>query len=524
MKWWQNAAVYQVYPRSFNDSNLDGIGDLPGVNQKLDYLADLGIDAIWISPFYPSPLIDGGYDISDPRDVASDLGGLKAIDELIASAKSKGIKVIIDLVPNHVSSKHEWFIEAIESSPGSAARKRFHFQDGKGENGELPPNNWISLFGGPAWTQVVDANGNPGQWYLHLFDKSQPDLNWTNQEVIFDFDQTLRFWLDRGVAGFRVDVALGLCKDMNYPDDHEPQKRVDAIRLDLYDPLNQEASEAIRNYLINSPIFDRDEVHEIYRRWQRIFAEYDRDVLGVAEAWAYPTNRAMEYAKSLGQVFNFDFMVTPFDSEVLAKTIAQIVETSIQYSSTPTWVLSNHDASRVVSRFGGGADGLAKARSMAMLAHFLPGSIYVYQGEELGLEDVQIPPQDRKDPIWINSGNTQTGREGARAPITWSLAADQEGEPLSTLNLYQRLLDLRRTHPAWKTGLGQTMCRAENALLDVSRGQSTRCIVNTTDRPIDVPVRPAETVLAHSSILSDPEPANAMMKLPKFTAVILDKR
>ncbi|MEN9742127.1 MAG: hypothetical protein RIR66_1083, partial [Actinomycetota bacterium] len=253
MKWWQCAAVYQVYPRSFNDSNHDGIGDLAGIEQKLDYLSDLGIDAIWISPFYPSPLIDGGYDISDPRNVADDLGGLQAIDELIASAKAKNIKIIIDLVPNHFSSSHRWFIEAVESKPDSAARKRFHFQNGRGDNGELPPNNWISLFGGPAWTQIESSNQKPGQWYLHLFDKSQPDLNWTNKEVISDFDQTLRFWLDRGVSGFRVDVALGLSKDMSYPDDLDPQKRVDAIRLDLYDPTDQEASEAIRKYLIDSP-------------------------------------------------------------------------------------------------------------------------------------------------------------------------------------------------------------------------------------------------------------------------------
>lgn len=522
MKWWQNAAVYQVYPRSFNDSNNDGIGDLPGVNQKLDYLCDLGIDAIWISPFYPSPLIDGGYDIADPRDVATDLGGLEAIDHLIKNAKAKNIKVIIDLVPNHVSSSHRWFIESVQSAPGSDARKRFHFQDGKGENGELPPNNWISLFGGSAWTQIESSDQTPGQWYLHLFDKSQPDLNWTNKEVITDFDQTLRFWLDRGVAGFRVDVALGLCKDMNYPDDLNPQKRVDAIRLDLYDPVNQDSSEELRKFLIDSPIFDRDEVHTIYQHWQEIFTEYDRDVLGVAEAWAYPTARAMEYAKSLGQVFNFDFMVMPFDAAILAGTINQILETSIEYNSDPTWVLSNHDASRVVSRFGGGLDGLQKARSMAMLAHFLPGSIYVYQGEELGLEDVLIPAEERKDPIWINSGNTQTGREGARAPIPWEIANSQSSEPHSTLNLYRWLLQLRKDHPAWQVDPSQTTHRVDGARLEVARGASVRCIVNTSDKPIDVPTTVGEVVLAHSSSLNEVKQVAGRINLPKFTAVIVE--
>ena len=524
MKWWQNAAVYQVYPRSFNDSNIDGIGDLAGISQKLDYLAELGIDAIWISPFYPSPLIDGGYDIADPRDVATDLGGLKAFDELIASAKSKNLEVIIDLVPNHVSSSHHWFIEAIKSAPGSDARKRFHFQDGKGENGELPPNNWVSLFGGPAWTQIESSNEKPGQWYLHLFDKSQPDLNWTNNEIISDFDRTIRFWLDRGVAGFRVDVALGLCKDMTYPDDIDPQKRVDAIRLDLYDPLDLAASENIRKYLIDSPIFDRDEVHTIYRRWQEIFSEYDRDVLAVAEAWAYPTDRAMKYAKSLGQVFNFDFMVMPLDAEILAKTITQILETAKNYGSFPTWVLSNHDASRVVSRFGGGLDGSAKARSMAMLAHFLPGSIYVYQGEELGLEDVQIPPEERKDPIWINSGNTQTGREGARAPIPWQEVEVQAVSQQSTFNLYRKLLQLRKVHPAWQIESSQTTCKIEGLMLEVARGTTARCIVNTSDEPIEVPAIAGETVLAHSSSENEVNLIGGLIKLPKLTAVILENK
>ncbi|MEN9741871.1 MAG: hypothetical protein RIR66_827, partial [Actinomycetota bacterium] len=307
-----------------------------------------------------------------------------------------------------------------------------------------------------------------------------------------------------------------------YPDDLDPQKRVDAIRLDLYDPTDQEASEAIRKYLIDSPFFDRDEVHEIYRHWQKIFSEYDREVLAVAEAWAYPTDRAMKYAKSLGQVFNFDFMVMPFDAVVLARTIEQILDSAIQYNSTPTWVLSNHDASRVVSRFGGGPDGLAKARSMAMLAHFLPGSIYVYQGEELGLEDVQIPPEDRKDPIWINSGNTQAGREGARAPIPWQEVDVQTGDQLSTLSLYRRLLELRRAHLAWQVDLSQTTSKVDQGILEVTRGLRTRCIINTTSESIEVPIAPGETVLAHSSSFNDLVVSGRAIKLPKFTSAILE--
>lgn len=521
MTWWQNAAVYQIYPRSFNDSNGDLIGDLPGIESKLEYLAQLGIDAIWISPFYPSPLIDGGYDISDPRDAAVQLGGLSAFDQLVESASIQGIKIIIDLVPNHFSSQHKWFVEALNSKPGSDARSRFHFQNGKGEHGELAPNNWISLFGGPAWTQVIEADGKPGQWYLHIFDKSQPDLNWTNPDVISDFDQTIRFWLDRGVAGFRVDVALGLFKDMTYATDPNPQGRVNAIRLDLYDPNNQTASDEVRRLLIDSPIFDRDEVHSVYRHWQEIFKEYDREILGVAEAWAYPTSRAMAYAKSLGQVFNFDFMVMPFNDAVLRESIEQILSNSISYETSPTWVLSNHDASRVVSRFGGGKVGLAKARSMATLAHFLPGSIYVYQGEELGLEDVDVDPEDRTDPIWINSLNTQVGREGARSPIPWHLVSGQQAKPLSTLNMYQKLLHLRKTKRDWQLDLKQTEVQSHKGLLTVTRG-SLRCLVNTSASEMSIPVTDAKHVLIHSSQTSDVHISKDFLSLPANTAVIIE--
>ena len=521
MTWWQNAAVYQIYPRSFCDSNGDLIGDLPGIQSKIEYLTELGIDAIWISPFYPSPLIDGGYDISDPRNVAEQLGGLAAFDELVQTADSQGIKVIIDLVPNHFSSQHKWFLEALNCPPGGNARSRFHFQNGKGEHGELPPNNWISLFGGPAWTQTNEVDGKPGQWYLHLFDKSQPDLNWTNPEVSSDFEQTIRFWLDRGVSGFRVDVALGLFKDMSYADDPNPQGRVDAIRLDLYDPSDRQTSEQTRRHLIESPIFDRDEVHDVYQNWQKIFQEYSQEILGVAEAWAYPTSRAMRYAKSLGQVFNFDFMVMPFNDQVLCDSIKQILKDSLSYETSPTWVLSNHDASRVVSRYGGGEVGLTKARSMALLAHFLPGSIYVYQGEELGLEDVHIAPEQRKDPIWINSDRTQIGREGARAPIPWQLVESQKAEPLSTLKMYQSLLHLRKTRAEWLGGIEATDVKSNAGLLTVTR-DLLKCLVNLTNSQMSIPVSDRTQVLIHSSQRSDVSISSEQLNLPANTAAILE--
>lgn len=498
MAWWHNAAVYQVYPHSFNASNNDRDFDLKGVTLKLDYLAELGINAIWLSPFYPSPRHDGGYDISDPRDVAAELGGLSAFDDLLEQATLRGIKIIVDLVPNHFSIEHPWFQEAIASGPNSKERKRFHFLSGKGLNGELPPNNWISVFGGSAWSRIVEPNGTSGQWYLHLFDKSQPDLNWTNREISADFEKTLRFWLDRGVSGFRVDVALGLFKDMSYADDPNPQARVDAIRLDLFDPTDLAKSEEIRSWLKDSPIFDRSEVHQVYQNWRKIFAEYDRQILGVAEAWAYPASRAMAYANSLGSVFNFDFMVVDFDSTHVANTIHLILDSAIKYQANPTWVLSNHDASRVVSRMGGGQTGLNRARALAMLAHFLPGSVYIYQGEELGIEDATVAEQDRKDPIWESSGKTQIGRDGARAPIPWDVVPDQMSDPSSTLGMYQELLKLRATHSAWQEPIQETTWQLDGDLLTVSRGNLVSCYVNFGSSPFELNISELERVLVSS--------------------------
>lgn len=548
-KWWHNGAIYQVYPRTFFDSNNDGMGDLTGVAQKIDYLKDLGIDAIWLSPFYPSPLHDGGYDVANPRDVAVELGGLSAFAQLIDSARAANIKVLIDLVPNHFSIDHAWFKAALQAKPGSPERARFHFRDGRGDSGELPPNNWISLFGGPAWTRITNPDGTPGQWYLHIFDSSQPDLNWTNPEVAQDFLATIDFWLQKGVSGFRVDVAVGLAKDMSYQDDIEPQLRVDAMRLDLYDPENPDASEDIRKWAQDSPLFDRDEVHQIYTKWQEVFAQASTDVFAVAEAWAYPTHRAMAYAKSLGQVFNFDFMIVPFKAKVLAQTIDEIVKTASQYQTFPTWVLSNHDVSRVVSRLGGADKGLSRARAMATLAHFLPGSVYVYQGEELGLQDANIAPEFRLDPIWEKSGHTQIGRDGARAPIPWDNALPNRGfstatktwlpspkdwevtdvrtsllDKTSTYWLYRDLLALRRSNSIWRKPVQETTTELIGDLLIVHRGQAGICLVNPSDR-----TRFFEWAAGSSyKLLIDSSRGNAQLgprsiEIPANSAVILEK-
>lgn len=549
MSWWHNGVIYQVYPRTFFDSNNDGMGDLFGVAQKIDYLAELGIDAIWLSPFYPSPLHDGGYDVANPREVAAELGGLAAFDELINVAKNRGIKVIVDLVPNHFSIEHKWFKEALVSPKGSAARNRFHFADGKAD-GELPPNNWKSLFGGPAWTRIIEPDGTAGQWYLHIFDSSQPDLNWTNSEVRQDFIETLNFWLDRGVSGFRVDVAVGLIKDMTYADDPQPQLRVDAMRLDLYDPENPIASNEIRKWAADSPLFDRDEVHQIYLEWKNLFSKYSSDVFAVAEAWAYPVERATAYARSLGQVFNFDFMIVPFKANVLARTISDLIKNAVTSETFPTWVLSNHDVSRVVTRLGGGIEGQTKARAMATLAHFLPGSVYVYQGEELGLVDANIAPELRLDPIWEKSGHTQVGRDGARAPIPWDSTLPNRGfssadktwlpspadwsvidvqfqikDPQSTYWLYRKLISLRKTHILWSKPLAETSVLVDDNLLIVRRSDQGICLLNTGEKTVkfelDESLAGFEVLI--SSDLSTRAALNGQIEVPAWTAIILNK-
>lgn len=463
--WWRQASFYQIYPRSFMDSNADGEGDLQGVLSKVEYLASLGIEAVWLSPFYPSPLADGGYDVANPRNVDPRFGTLEDFDSLISALHERGIRCIVDVVPNHVSVEHEWFKLARISEQGSAARARFHIRDGKGVSGELPPNNWISVFGGSAWSRLED-----GQWYLHLFDSSQPDLNWSNPEVVEDGLATLQFWLDRGVDGFRVDVAFGLMKDMTYADHRNPQGLIDAMRLDLFDPDRDPALPNPREVLLGGPFFDRDEVHEIYRGWRKLLNQYSPTRMTVAEAWAYPASRAMDYARSdeLHQVFNFDFMVTPYRADAIRKNAQEVLDTVALVKAPATWVLSNHDSARVATRLGGAEAGRRRAAVMAMLAHAMPGGVYVYQGEELGLLDADIPDDARQDPIWFRTNGADPGRDGGRVPLPWqahaknygfsdavslwlpqpagweSVAADaQDGDADSHLNLYRALLKHR---------------------------------------------------------------------------------
>lgn len=470
--WWRNAAIYQVYPRSFQDSNDDGEGDLQGVISRLDYLKGLGVDAIWLSPFYTSPNNDGGYDVANPREVDPRFGTMQDAEELISSAHNHGLKIIVDIVPNHFSTEHEWFKEALKSTPGSPSRARFHFYDGRGKHGELPPNNWCSIFGGPAWSRITECDGNPGQWYLHLFDSTQADLNWDNLEVHADFEKTLRFWLEKGVDGFRIDVAHGLAKDEILKDHRDPEGLTRALRLDVSDmPRNERES-----LLADVPFFDREKVHDIYRKWRKLFDSYQGERMSVAEAWVHPSSRAIRYVRSdeLHQIFNFDFLIAEWDAKFLRAAIDKTLSEVAAVQAPPTWVLCNHDSPRLVSRLGGGKIGATKARAMALLTHALPGGIYIFQGEELGLEDAPLPDEARQDPVFFRTQGADKGRDGARVPIPWSMNAknfgfttgkpwlpmppewseksveSQSSKSDSFLDLYSRGLSIRSHHAALK--------------------------------------------------------------------------
>lgn len=456
--WWRSSVIYQVYPRSFRDLNGDGQGDLAGIAAELHQLADLSIDAIWMSPFYTSPQRDGGYDVADYCDVDPMFGTLDDFDKLTARASELGVKVIVDLVPNHCSSEHPLFKAALAAGPGSDERAMFIFRDGTGPDGSNPPNNWQSHFGGSAWTRTLNDDGTPGQWYLHLFDSSQPDFNWDNPAVHAEFERILRFWLDRNVTGFRVDVAHALVKAEGLPDWHG---RPDGCSSDGY-PGHA------------APMFGQKEIHDIYRRWRSVLAEYDGDRILCAEASIDPLSRLVNWVRhdQMHQAFNFAYLNHPWNAAELRRIITDSLQAFDSVDAPTTWVLSNHDVARHATRLGEnnpevGLD-RARAASLAMLA--LPGGVYLYQGEELGLPDhLEIPDEQRQDPTFIRTGGERVGRDGCRVPLPWradephygfgstsggwlpqpedwyTLARDvQQSDPDSTLNLYRSALALRK--------------------------------------------------------------------------------
>ncbi|MBG6083931.1 glycoside hydrolase family 13 protein [Zhihengliuella flava] len=550
--WWRQAAVYQIYPRSFADANGDGIGDLAGIISRVPYLATLGIDAVWLSPFYPSELADGGYDVADYRDVDPRIGTLAEFDEMVTALHAEGIKVVIDVVPNHSSDQHAWFQAALAAGRGSAERERYIFREGTGPDGSEPPTDWQSIFGGPAWTQVED-----GQWYLHLFASEQPDFNWSNPEVRADFLHTLRFWSDRGVDGFRIDVAHALTKD-------------------LTDPLPSRAElDAIPRGDGQHPIWDRDEVHEIYAEWRQVFDAYDPPRTAVAEAWV-ERHRRPRYASAdgLGQAFEFDLLTQEFDAAAFREVVTDSLALAAESGSSSTWVLSNHDVVRHATRYGlpplsatagsteqdrkQGADwllagapeaeldrerGLARARAASLFELALPGSAYLYQGEELGLHEVgDIPEAARQDPTFFRNPGVDIGRDGCRVPLPWersgssfgfgpgkahlpqpdwfgaSSAAAQDGVAGSTLELYRRALQLRRALQTQETLAWIETSRQDVLAFERPGGWVT--VTNFGSEPWVLPAELAacELLVASSDLEGHAVPAEATVWLRRRAA------
>jgi alpha-glucosidase len=520
--WWRQAVVYQIYPRSFADANGDGIGDLRGITSRVDHLRDLGVDAVWLSPFYPSALADGGYDVDDYRDVDPKIGTLAEFDEMVAALKAAGIRLIVDIVPNHTSNRHVWFREALAAAPGSPERDRYVFRRGEGPNGERPPSDWIANFGGSAWEPVGD-----GQWYLHMFAPEQPDLNWDNPEVRADFLTTLRFWADRGVDGFRVDVANALAKDLTPP--LPSQAELDAE--DLPDGMHR--------------LEDRDEVHEIYKDWREVFDSYDPPRTAVAEAWVDSPPRRARYAspEGLGQAFNFDLLLARWEAAAFRTVVEENLALARTSRTSSTWVFSNHDVVRHATRYAlpAGTDlkawlltdgtdpkpdverGLRRARAATLLALALPGSTYLYQGEELGLPEVaDLAPEVLQDPTWTRSEGTRKGRDGCRVPLPWTATGPslgfgsgpahlpqpaafaelsverQRGDETSTLAFYTRAIAERR-----RLQTAETLEWLDDAPADVvafTRPGGWTSITNFGEEPVPLP---AGRVVVASAPLPD---------------------
>ncbi|MGB8649365.1 MAG: alpha-amylase family glycosyl hydrolase [Mycobacteriales bacterium] len=501
--WWQDGVVYQVYVRSFADADGDGVGDLPGITSRLHHLADLGVDALWLTPFYPSPMADHGYDVADQCDVDPLFGTLADADALLAEAHRLGLRVIVDLVPNHSSTAHRWFQEAL-ADPSSPARDRYLFRPARADGG--PPNNWQSVFGGPAWT----FDELSGEYYLHLFDSGQPDFDWRNPEVHAEWERILRFWLDRGVDGFRIDVAHGLYKRADLAD-HPP------VAIE-HDPLF---------HAVSSPYaWDQPEVVDVYRRWREITDAYDDRVM-VGEVFLSELERVARFVgpDRLHQSFNFPLLAAPLDAQVWRRLITEALEAFSHEGSGPTWVLSNHDVVRHATRYGGGERGRARARAATLTLLGLPGAPYLYEGEELGLEQSPVPPQARQDPIWRRSGGTVEGRDGCRTPVPWTptppghgfttgrpwlpfdehaavrSVAAEAADPTSTLAFYRQALRVRRE---LRTELGRAVrwLAAPRDVLAFARsaaGAELVVALNTGEQPVPVPVAGCEVLVASGS-------------------------
>ena len=517
--WWRDAVIYQIYPRSFADANGDGIGDIQGIREHVDHLAALGVDAVWLSPFYPSPQVDAGYDVSDYFDLAPEYGSLKDLDALVADLHEAGIRVIIDLVPNHSSDQHAWFRAALDAGPGSPERDRYIFR----HSDDGPPNNWGSLFGGPAWQPVEPLTGRSedrGWYYLHLFAAEQPDFNWSNADVHEHFRTFLRFWVERGVEGFRVDVAHGLVKAEGLPDDDLGPDRWNIAASPDEDTAHEKLPDV-------GPAFNQPGVHDIYREWRRVLDEVGTDILLVAEAWVPTEADAALYVRAdeMSQAFNFPFLVAGWDAVELRRVIDVSLAEYGAVGAPATWVLSNHDVVRHASRLSYPADidtdpgigprdpqpdaelGLARARAATLFMLGLPGSAYLYQGEELGLpEHTTMEDEARQDPLWERTNHLVPGRDGCRVPLPWTRDGAshgynttgrtwlpqpegwgqyspeaQEGREGSTLTLYRRAIALRRER---RLGRGAVEWLVSEPGVLVLRNGMTGVVLNTTDHSV----------------------------------------
>jgi alpha-glucosidase len=534
--WWRDAVVYQVYVRSFADGNGDGTGDLAGVRSRLPYLRDLGVDALWFNPWYPSPMADSGYDVADYRSIDPSFGTLEEAERLIGEALDLGIRTIVDVVPNHVSDQHAWFLAALDAPIGADERARFWFRPGSGEHGEIPPNGWQSIFGGPAWTRTKDGDGVPGEWYLHLFAPEQPDLNWMHPDVWREHEDVLRFWFDRGVAGIRIDSAALLVKDPALAEER----------------TDHDAGE--------HPFTDRDELHAIYRRWRAIADSYPQPRVLIGELWLPDAERFARYLRpdELHTAFNFDFLSCPWEPTALRTSITSTLNAHAPVDAPATWVLANHDVTRAVTRYGrtdssfsfeakregtptDPALGYRRARAAALLAMALPGSMYIYQGEELGLPEVEdIPAERRQDPMYFRSAGMSPGRDGCRVPMPWmgteppygfspeagvrtwldqpadwaalTVAAEADN-PTSMLALYRAGLRIRRSDVIGAGAFGWLPSDPE--ILAFGRGDKFACVTNLGAGPADLPR--GSTVLLSSNPVEGgqlPQDTTAWLRLP----------
>ncbi len=537
-EWWRDAVVYQLYVRSFGDANGDGIGDLDGIIERLDHLDDLGVDAVWLTPCYPSPQHDHGYDVADYFDIEPMYGTLDTFDRLVAAAHRRNIRVLMDVVPNHCSDQHAWFQAALNALPGSRERNRFWFRDGRGVDGELPPNNWRAVFGGPAWSRVVEPDGRLGQWYLHTFTPWQPDFNWHDHDVVDHFDRMLTFWFDRGVDGFRVDAVIFVGKHADLPDAPPPENGVAETDAWAHNP-----------YTVFWP-----SAHDHWRNWRALVDEYERTHPGrqlVTVSEAYTSGRPdllLRYVQhdQFHQSFAFDLMLSPWVASMIRESIAGVIDVLVPAGASLAWTLNNHDTQRAVTRYGRvdadspdswtgnnlvytGAPvdlvlGTRRARAMVLFAAALPGTLYLYQGEELGLPEVlDIADNRREDPVFLRTQGREIGRDGCRVPLPWTASAtnaygfsSREVEPwlpqpdgwgsyaigpehdseASMLSLYQRMLRTRKLldpHAAL-----EWIDVDHDDVLAFGRGDVT-VVLNVSSEPV---VLPAELVAGNDVLLA----------------------